>query len=89
MKVRQHASARAYQHCDILLILQQRASADVVEDYLSDAQVYAQKSPPILLCQCQQAEELFFIPPGIKTLPCNGSFDEDCLSQFLQTEEMT
>jgi hypothetical protein len=77
---------RAYQHCDILLVLQQRASAMVVEDYLSDAQVYAQKSPPILICQCGQAEKLYFIPPGAKRLPCNGSFDTDCLMQFLQTE---
>ncbi|MEZ5534614.1 MAG: toll/interleukin-1 receptor domain-containing protein [Thiolinea sp.] len=77
---------RAYEHCDILLVLQQRAAAIVVEDYLSDAQVYAKKSPPILICQCAQAERLLFIPPGVKRLPCNGSFDKDCLSQFLQTE---
>nr|CAA6830607.1 MAG: Unknown protein [uncultured Thiotrichaceae bacterium] len=78
---------RGYQHCDILLVLQQRASADVVEDYLSDAQVYTRKSPPILICQCQEAEELFFMPPGVRMLPCNGSFDSDCLTQFLETEE--
>ena len=77
---------RGYQHCDILLVLQQRASAIVVEDYLCDAQVYAQKSPPILICQCGQAEKLYFIPPGVKRLPCNGSFDSDCLTQFLETE---
>lgn len=77
---------RAYQYCDILLVLQQRASAIVVEDYLSDAQVYAKKSPPILICQCAQADKLLFIPPGVKRLPCNGSFDNDCLTQFLATE---
>lgn len=77
---------RGYQYCDILLVLQQIASADVVEDYLSEAQIYTKKSPAILLCQCQKAEELYFLPAGVKTLPCNGSFETDCLEQFLAVE---
>ncbi|EIJ36592.1 toll/interleukin-1 receptor domain-containing protein [Thiothrix nivea] len=77
---------RGYQYCDVLLMLQQRASADLVEDYLAELEVYAKKSPTVLLCQCQRAEKLHFIPPLMKILHCNDRFEADCLEQFLATE---
>ncbi|MEZ5477739.1 MAG: hypothetical protein R3E95_09730 [Thiolinea sp.] len=73
---------RGYQNCQVLLILQHRASADVVEDYLSDAQIHA-RNAPVLICQGEEADELFFIPHGVQTLACNSHFEDDCLEQFL------
>lgn len=81
---------RGYQFCDILLMLQQKASADVVEDYLSEARVSTlqrETKPHILVCQGDEAEELFFIPPGVIPLMCNSNFDEHCLEQFLAEVE--
>ena len=77
---------RGYQYCDVLLMLQQRASADLVEDYLAELEVYAKKSPTVLLCQCKKAEKLYFIPPLMKILHCNDRFEADCLEQFLAME---
>lgn len=77
---------RGYKNCHVLLILQHRASADVVEDYLSDAQVHAQNAP-VLICQGEGADELFFIPHGVQTLACNSHFEDDCLEQFLAEVE--
>lgn len=73
---------RGYQHCDILLVLQKLASADVIEDYLADAQIHS-KQAPVLICQDNEAEELFFIPHGVKPLSCNRQFEDDCLKKFL------
>jgi hypothetical protein len=81
---------RGYQACDIMLMLQQKTSADVVEDYLSEARVQTLKrdiNPPILICQGDEAEELYFIPPGVLTLECHNNFDEHCLEQFLAEVE--
>ncbi|EIJ32983.1 toll/interleukin-1 receptor domain-containing protein [Thiothrix nivea] len=81
---------RGYESCDILLMLQQKASADVVEDYLSDARAQTLKrevKPQILICQDDGAEELFFIPAGITMLGCNANFDDHCLEQFLAEVE--
>lgn len=77
---------RGYQFCDILLILQQRASTDVIEDYLSEAQVSSPKTTPIFICQCKQAEKLSFRPSRLQILPCDGSFKADCLEHFLEAD---
>jgi len=73
---------RGFQHCDILLVLQKLASADVIEDYLADAQIHSNKAP-VLICQDNEAEELFFVPHGVKPLTCNSQFEDDCLKKFL------
>lgn len=81
---------RGYQCCDVLLLVYQKAPAELVEDYLSEAKVQTLQrdtKPPILLCQGDDAEELYFIPPGVKPLVCQGDFDEHCLEQFLAEVE--
>lgn len=78
-----------YQFCDFMLLLQQKASAEVIADYLSDAMIktmHREMPLPVLICQCSDAEELFFIPPGVKTLICRDRFEDDCLDQFLAAE---
>lgn len=77
---------RGYQSCDVMLVLHQKAPADVVEDYLSEARVHALQRGtelPILICQGDGAEELYFVSSGVLTLSCNHNFDEHCLEQFL------
>ncbi len=77
---------RGFQYCDILLVIQQIVSADVVEDFLADALAYAQKRetrPPVLICHDNKAEALTFIPSGAQTLECHTDFHEHCLEQFL------
>lgn len=81
---------RGYQCCDVLLLVYQKAPAELVEDYLSEAKVQTLQrdtKPPILLCQGDDAEELYFIPPGVKPLVCQGDFDQHCLEQFLAEVE--
>ena len=77
---------RGFQHCDILLVLQKLASADVIEDYLADAQIHSNQAP-VLICQDNEAEELFFMPHGVKPLTCNSQFEDDCLKKFLTEME--
>lgn len=77
---------RGYQLCDVVLMLQENAPAEVVEDHLSEAQVQTLQrasKPPIMICQGNEAEELYFAPPGMTTLICSKQFDEHCLQQFL------
>lgn len=79
---------RGYQSCDVMLLLQQKASTDVVEDFLSAAQRYTNLRKTklhILVCRCKEKEEeeLFFVPPGTLTLVCGNKFNENCLEQFL------
>jgi hypothetical protein len=77
---------RGYQLCDVLLMLQQKTSAVVVEDYLSEAMTQTLKREtklPIMICQCNDAEELMFVPPDALTLSCNEQFEARCLEQFL------
>ena len=77
---------RGYELCDIMLMVQQRGAAEVVEDFLSEARVHIlkrEKKPPILFCQCSEAEELLFIPPGMAILVCDNQFEENCVDQFL------
>ncbi len=81
---------RGYQCCDVLLLVYHKAPAELVEDYLSEAKVQTLQrdtKPPILLCQGDDAEELYFIPPGVKPLVCQGDFDQHCLEQFLAEVE--
>ena len=82
---------RGYQCCDVLLVVHQKAPAELVEDYLSEARVQTLQreiKPPILICQGEGAEELCYIPPGVKPpLVCNSEFDEHCLEQFLAEVE--
>lgn len=78
---------RGFQFCDVLLVLQQRTAAEVIEDHLFDAQLQKQKRETafdILLCRDPAAEMLSFLPPSILTLDCNSNFHEHCLEQFLQ-----
>ena len=77
---------RGFQCCDVLLVIQQNASADVVEDYLSDALVNTRQresKPLILICQCASAEELYFVPLGVSIMSCCENFGQNCLDQFL------
>jgi hypothetical protein len=77
---------RGYELCDIMLMVQQCGAAEVVEDFLSEARVHIlkrEKKPPILFCQCSEAEELLFIPPGMAILVCDNQFEENCVDQFL------
>lgn len=77
---------RGYELCDVMLMVQQCGPAEVVEDFLSDARVHIlkrDKKPPILFCQCREAEELYFVPPGMSILVCDGQFDENCVDKFL------
>jgi hypothetical protein len=81
---------RGYLSCDVMLVLHQKAPADVVEDYLSDARVKTLQRETkllILICQGDGAEELYFIPPGVLPLACNSNFDTHCLEQFLAEVE--
>jgi hypothetical protein len=81
---------RGYLSCDVLLVLHQKAPADVVEDYLSEARVKTLQRETkllILICQGDGAEELYFIPPGVLPLICHNNFDEHCLEQFLAEVE--
>lgn len=79
--------ARGFQFCDVLLVLQQKTAAEVIEDHLFDAQLQKQKRETafdILLCRDPAAEMLSFLPPSILTLDCNSNFHEHCLEQFLE-----
>jgi len=81
---------RGYQCCDVLLLVHQNAPAELVEDYLSEARVQTLQRDTklsILICQGEDTEELYFIPPGVKPLVCQGDFDEHCLEQFLAEVE--
>ncbi|QTR49112.1 toll/interleukin-1 receptor domain-containing protein [Candidatus Thiothrix anitrata] len=81
---------RGYLSCDVMLVLHQKAPADVVEDYLSEARVKTLQRETkllILICQGDGAEELYFIPPGVLPLICHNNFDEHCLEQFLAEVE--
>lgn len=78
---------RGYEICDVMLMVQQCGPAEVVEDFLSDARVHIlkrDKKPPILFCQCREAEELYFVPPGMSILVCDGQFDDNCVDKFLR-----
>ncbi|QTR52133.1 toll/interleukin-1 receptor domain-containing protein [Thiothrix unzii] len=81
---------RGYQRCDVLLMLYQQASPDVVDDFLYDAQaaiVRRESKPRILICQDAEAESLSVRLPGMRTWVCNSEFDEHCLEQFLAEVE--
>lgn len=81
---------RGFQLCDVLLVLQQKTAAEVIEDHLFDAQLQKQKRETafdILLCRDPAAEMLSFLPPSILTLDCNSNFHEHCVEQFLQQVE--
>lgn len=81
---------RGFQFCDVLLVLQQKTAAEVIEDHLFDAQLQKQKRVTafdILLCRDPAAEMLSFLPPSILTLDCNSNFHEHCVEQFLQQVE--
>lgn len=81
---------RGYQFCDVLLMLQRAASADVVEDYLSEALTHILRrdtKPPIMICQGEGAEELFFVPSDALMLTCREAFDARCLEAFLKEVE--
>lgn len=81
---------RGYEFCDVLLMMHQKASVDVVEDFLAEARVKTlqrEQKPAMLICQCHQAERLSFVPPGISKLACKDDFDADCLEQFLAEME--
>lgn len=77
---------RGYQCCNVLLMLQQKATAEVVEDYLADAMTQTLKRETalhIMICQSEGAEELYFFPPNALTLTCKDQFETRCLEQFL------
>ncbi|MDD4962411.1 MAG: toll/interleukin-1 receptor domain-containing protein [Gallionella sp.] len=81
---------RGYQFCDVLLMLQRVAPADVVEDYLSEALTHILKrdtKPPIMICQSEEAEELFFVPSDALMLTCRDNFDARCLEAFMREVE--
>ena len=81
---------RGFQFCSILLILQQKTSAEAVEDQLAEAQLHARKRETkfdILLCRDPAAEALGFVPADTKLFNCNSNFHEHCLEQFLQQVE--
>ncbi len=75
--------------CDVVLMVHKRTPAETVEDILFDTTAMLarrgvnKKELPILICQCNDAEELFFLPPQAHTLACSGDFDNNCLTQFL------
>lgn len=81
---------RGYQRCDVLLMLYQQASPEVVDEFLYDAQAAIVKrgsKPAILICQDAEAESLSVRLPGMKTWVCNNNFDQHCLEQFLAEVE--
>jgi len=81
---------RGYAHCDVLLLVYQCATADLIEDYLAEVHLtmsQRERRPLLLLCQCAQTEDLYFIPPGLKPLLCHADFDVHCLEQFLAEVE--
>lgn len=81
---------RGFQFCSILLILQQKTSAEAVEDQLAEAQLHARKRAEkfdILLCRDPAAEAIGFVPANTKLFNCNSNFHEHCLEQFLQQVE--
>jgi hypothetical protein len=78
---------RGYQYCNALLMVHQTASAAHVEESLSEAFCELQKRqpvpPPMMICQGDAAEELYFTPPDTHTFTCGDRFEARCLEQFL------
>lgn len=78
---------RGYQFCNTLLMVHQQAPAIHVEETLAEAFAELQKRqpepPPMMICQGDCAEELYFTPPDTHTFTCGDRFEARCLDQFL------
>jgi hypothetical protein len=79
---------RAYELCNILLIIQWITPSEVVDTFLFEIQNHTcqtHKSLKILLCRNDHAEDLEFFHPKLELLNCNSDvFKDHCLIQFLE-----